>query len=282
MITQRCPKCRSNRIRRGYRHTSIFSKVVFRYNLLCDSCNWEFNGFAIPFEIAAPTDSKKQNVQEKVSGGISLTSDLRTAPSTRDGQLQAGPNSDIEPDPDRTAVDTVSVKEAKSASSKATTVPANKHQKSKRSKRRSEKLAKGPRTAVRSRTSNDNVATKLTRSIGPEDPGLGNGTDKPERTNVRSRVIASKRKTVVGKSNAPEELQPAGGPRKQSIKPRIARVDSGQAVKAKKARKPVSGSAAQVSESATAGRKITKVIRNTVKKKPSVTKAARNSTVKSL
>ena len=35
-------KCKSDRIRRGYRPTSIFSKIVFRYNLLCDKCNWEF------------------------------------------------------------------------------------------------------------------------------------------------------------------------------------------------------------------------------------------------
>lgn len=48
MISQKCPKCRSSRIRKGYRPTSIFSKLIFRYNLLCDSCNLEFKGFAVP------------------------------------------------------------------------------------------------------------------------------------------------------------------------------------------------------------------------------------------
>ena len=48
MISQSCPKCRSSRIRRGYRPTSILSKLVFRYHLLCDACNWEFKGFAVP------------------------------------------------------------------------------------------------------------------------------------------------------------------------------------------------------------------------------------------
>jgi len=48
MISQRCPKCRSYRVRRGYRPTPLLFKLFFRYNLLCDSCNWEFNGFAVP------------------------------------------------------------------------------------------------------------------------------------------------------------------------------------------------------------------------------------------
>lgn len=48
MISQNCPKCSSNRVRQGYRPTPIWSKVLFRYNLLCDACNWEFTGFAVP------------------------------------------------------------------------------------------------------------------------------------------------------------------------------------------------------------------------------------------
>lgn len=48
MISQKCPKCSSSRIRRGYRPTPFWSKMLFRYNLLCDACNWEFQGFAVP------------------------------------------------------------------------------------------------------------------------------------------------------------------------------------------------------------------------------------------
>jgi len=64
MISQRCPKCHSNRIRRGYRPTPIWSKIVFRYNLLCDSCNWEFTGFAVPGTVTVkPTKKQKKRSQ---------------------------------------------------------------------------------------------------------------------------------------------------------------------------------------------------------------------------
>lgn len=62
MISQRCPRCSSNRIRRGYRPTPLWSKVLFRYHLLCDDCNWEFTGFAVPGTIRTKPykRSKKQ------------------------------------------------------------------------------------------------------------------------------------------------------------------------------------------------------------------------------
>ncbi len=61
MISQKCPKCLSNRVRRGYRSTPLWSKVLFRYNLLCDNCNWEFIGFAVPGTVSAkPTKSQKK------------------------------------------------------------------------------------------------------------------------------------------------------------------------------------------------------------------------------
>jgi len=61
MISQRCPKCLSNRVRRGYRPTPLWSKFLFRYNLLCDNCNWEFTGFAVPGTVSAkPTKSPKR------------------------------------------------------------------------------------------------------------------------------------------------------------------------------------------------------------------------------
>lgn len=59
MISQNCPKCFSNRIRRGYRPTPLWSKFLFRYHLLCDTCNWEFTGFAVPGTVS--TKSKKRS-----------------------------------------------------------------------------------------------------------------------------------------------------------------------------------------------------------------------------
>jgi ribosomal protein L37AE/L43A len=62
MISQNCPKCGSSRVRRGYRPTPFWSKILFRYNLLCDTCNWEFTGFAVPGTVSykPARKSKKQ------------------------------------------------------------------------------------------------------------------------------------------------------------------------------------------------------------------------------
>lgn len=48
MISQRCPKCRSSRIRRGYKPTLLILRLFGIYNLLCDHCNLLFTGFAVP------------------------------------------------------------------------------------------------------------------------------------------------------------------------------------------------------------------------------------------
>jgi hypothetical protein len=67
MISQRCPKCRSNRIRRGYRPTPFLSKIFFRYNLLCDSCNLEFKGFAVPGTVSSRPGSKAKKKKAVVA-----------------------------------------------------------------------------------------------------------------------------------------------------------------------------------------------------------------------
>lgn len=69
MVSQRCPRCASGRVRRGYRPTPIWSKVLFRYNLLCDNCNWEFTGFAIPGTVSTkPTKrQKKPKIDEQIN-----------------------------------------------------------------------------------------------------------------------------------------------------------------------------------------------------------------------
>lgn len=48
MISQKCPRCKSKKVRLGYRPTRWWSRLFARYNLLCDNCNWEFTGFAVP------------------------------------------------------------------------------------------------------------------------------------------------------------------------------------------------------------------------------------------
>lgn len=65
MISQKCPRCHSNRIRRGYRPTRFWSKLIFRYNLLCNACNWQFKGFAVPGTVTAKLP-KKRKTQFKV------------------------------------------------------------------------------------------------------------------------------------------------------------------------------------------------------------------------
>lgn len=67
MISQRCPKCGSSRVRHGYTPTPIWSKFLFRYNLLCDACNWEFKGFAVPGTVSTkPKRKAKKNFEKPV------------------------------------------------------------------------------------------------------------------------------------------------------------------------------------------------------------------------
>lgn len=73
MISQKCPKCLSKRVRRGYRPTPLWSKVLFRYNLLCDNCNWEFVGFAVPGTVSAkPTKNPKKKTTIKSNESLDI------------------------------------------------------------------------------------------------------------------------------------------------------------------------------------------------------------------
>ena len=53
MIAQRCPKCSSSRVRRGYTDTPLLLRMIGVYNLLCDNCNLLFRGFALPGTVPA-------------------------------------------------------------------------------------------------------------------------------------------------------------------------------------------------------------------------------------
>ena len=48
MISQKCPKCRSSRIRKGYKPTPLLFRLVGIHYLLCNHCNLLFTGFAVP------------------------------------------------------------------------------------------------------------------------------------------------------------------------------------------------------------------------------------------
>jgi hypothetical protein len=63
---QKCPRCGSSRIRRGYRPTPWWSAVVGRYNLLCNSCNWEFVGFAIPGTVSSGSRKRVRTSPEDI------------------------------------------------------------------------------------------------------------------------------------------------------------------------------------------------------------------------
>lgn len=94
MISQKCPKCLSSRVRRGYRPTPFWSKVLFRYNLLCDNCNWEFKGFAVPGTVSAkPTRNPKKKPVGKTTEVLSDNSNnsvqsLRLTPADTRIQLE--------------------------------------------------------------------------------------------------------------------------------------------------------------------------------------------------
>jgi hypothetical protein len=66
MISQRCPKCKSSRIRRGYRPTPWPLRLIGRYNLLCDDCNLLFRGFAVPGTVKSSRTKKKSKSRSSI------------------------------------------------------------------------------------------------------------------------------------------------------------------------------------------------------------------------
>ena len=75
MIIQRCPRCGSDRIRRGYRRTPWWQAIFGRYNLLCNACNWEFVGLAIPGTVP----EQHLNKRRRQSSGKGTTQPAKTS-----------------------------------------------------------------------------------------------------------------------------------------------------------------------------------------------------------
>src|ERR1700704_2003106 len=65
MITKRCPKCRSTRIRRGYTPDVLPMRIIGYRELLCDGCNLRFKGFVLPGTLPRSGHTKKKERKEK-------------------------------------------------------------------------------------------------------------------------------------------------------------------------------------------------------------------------
>jgi hypothetical protein len=48
MFAQWCPRCRSRRVQLGYNETPILLQLICVHEILCNNCNLEFRGFALP------------------------------------------------------------------------------------------------------------------------------------------------------------------------------------------------------------------------------------------
>jgi hypothetical protein len=47
LLVQKCPRCESGRIKRGYKDVPLFTRLTGQCELLCTNCNLEFSGFAL-------------------------------------------------------------------------------------------------------------------------------------------------------------------------------------------------------------------------------------------
>lgn len=74
MISQKCPKCRSSHIRKGYKPTPLLFRLVGIHYLLCNHCNLLFTGFAVPGTIGR--SSRKAQVRSGSDGIKGRSSDF--------------------------------------------------------------------------------------------------------------------------------------------------------------------------------------------------------------
>ncbi|MGB8509576.1 MAG: hypothetical protein WCD76_14410 [Pyrinomonadaceae bacterium] len=68
MIAQRCPKCRSRRVHRGYQDTPLLLRLVGIYRLLCDNCNLLFTGWAVPGTVPVRGSRRKKHHAQHPGG----------------------------------------------------------------------------------------------------------------------------------------------------------------------------------------------------------------------
>ena len=63
MTFRKCPKCGSSKLRRGYKRTPLFMRLVGIYYLLCDHCNLLFTGFVLPGTLKGHRRHRRQREQ---------------------------------------------------------------------------------------------------------------------------------------------------------------------------------------------------------------------------
>jgi hypothetical protein len=80
MTLQKCPKCGSSRIRRGYKRTPLPMRLIGIYHLLCDHCNLLFTGFVLPGTLRSHRRKKHKGDKKSDEGkefGVSTSSNAR-------------------------------------------------------------------------------------------------------------------------------------------------------------------------------------------------------------
>ena len=80
MKLQKCPKCGSSRIRRGYKRTPLPMRLIGIYHLLCDHCNLLFTGFVLPGTLKSHRRKKQKGdkkADENTELGISTSANVR-------------------------------------------------------------------------------------------------------------------------------------------------------------------------------------------------------------
>ncbi|MEA2173481.1 MAG: hypothetical protein QOD00_1073 [Blastocatellia bacterium] len=60
MLAPRCPRCQSSRIQHGYEEESLFLRLLSVRALLCNNCNLEFKGFALPGTLKRTASMKEE------------------------------------------------------------------------------------------------------------------------------------------------------------------------------------------------------------------------------
>ena len=72
MISQRCPKCHSSSIRKGYKHTPWILRLVGIRHLLCNHCNLLFTGFVVPGTVVKSNRRSRRQKRSDEDGAAEL------------------------------------------------------------------------------------------------------------------------------------------------------------------------------------------------------------------
>ncbi len=67
MFVRRCPKCGSSRVQRGFNDPPLPLRLIGIYDLLCNNCDFEFKGFALPGTIKR---TRRAKIELSRSGAI--------------------------------------------------------------------------------------------------------------------------------------------------------------------------------------------------------------------